>query len=163
MMRNLAFEKRYPHPPGKVWKALVTSEALAEWLMPNDFEPVAGRVFRFSYPGDDCGQESGIVFVEIEQITPPDRMVWLWRNADQGETTRVVFSLEPLERGTILLLDMENDDSRDILNTLRETSCIEEINAVKGFNYSKGDKVDISILRSDVCTSPDENTQPSAL
>src|SRR5690349_15412164 len=29
----------YPFPPERVWAALTSSEALATWLMPNDFAP----------------------------------------------------------------------------------------------------------------------------
>jgi uncharacterized protein YndB with AHSA1/START domain len=32
----------YPHPIDRVWAALTSSEALAAWLMPNDFQPVGG-------------------------------------------------------------------------------------------------------------------------
>ena len=37
----------YPHPPDRVWTALTSSEALAAWLMPNDFEARAGHQFTF--------------------------------------------------------------------------------------------------------------------
>ena len=104
MNLRLDFEKRYPHPPDKVWRALVSSDALAKWLMPNDFQPELGRVFRFTYPRADCAQEDGTVLVEIEQLDPPDRMVWLWRNSDLGETTRVTFTLEAVDDGTLLRL-----------------------------------------------------------
>ena len=37
----------YPHPVDRVWAALTSSEALAAWLMPNDFQPVVGHRFTF--------------------------------------------------------------------------------------------------------------------
>ncbi len=37
----------YPHPPGLVWEALTSSEALTAWLMPNGFKPVVGHRFTF--------------------------------------------------------------------------------------------------------------------
>lgn len=104
MTLTLDFEKHFPHPPAKVWRALVTPEALAQWLMPNDFEPVIGRTARFTYPRGDCGAEDGVVLVEVEELDPPARMVWRWQNADLGETTRVVFSLEASGDGTRLRL-----------------------------------------------------------
>ncbi len=42
-IKTLRKEVFYPHPRDKVWAALTTPEALAEWLMPNDFEPVVGK------------------------------------------------------------------------------------------------------------------------
>ncbi len=37
----------YPHPVDRVWEALTSSEALAAWLMPNDFKPAVGHHFTF--------------------------------------------------------------------------------------------------------------------
>jgi catechol 2,3-dioxygenase-like lactoylglutathione lyase family enzyme len=37
----------YPHPADRVWAALTSSEALAAWFMPNDFEPAVGHRFTF--------------------------------------------------------------------------------------------------------------------
>lgn len=91
-------------------------------------------------------------------FTEPSLVYRLGTNIILGDKTEP-YMLGPLDRNTILLLDMENDASRDIVNGLRETACFEEINAVKGFNYSKGDKVDISILRPELCPSP-ENGSP---
>lgn len=105
MKLNLDFEKRYPHPPGKVWQALVSSDALAEWLMPNDFEPQLGRVFRFTYPRSHLDQGVGTVLVEVEHLDPPRRMVWRWRNSDLGANTRVTFLLEAAGDGTLLRLN----------------------------------------------------------
>jgi uncharacterized protein YndB with AHSA1/START domain len=33
----IVHEVVYAHPPGRVWRALTDSAALADWLMPNDF------------------------------------------------------------------------------------------------------------------------------
>jgi uncharacterized protein YndB with AHSA1/START domain len=56
--RSIRKEIFLPHPPEDVWAALTDPQALAEWLMPNNFEPVVGRKFRFHvdpmpgpYPG----------------------------------------------------------------------------------------------------------------
>jgi uncharacterized protein YndB with AHSA1/START domain len=80
----------YPHPVERVWAALTSSEALAAWLMPNDFEPVAGRKFTFRTkpaPGFD-----GIVRCEVLELDPPKRMVWSW--AGGNIDTTVTFTLE---------------------------------------------------------------------
>ncbi|MEM7441867.1 MAG: SRPBCC domain-containing protein [Pseudomonadota bacterium] len=105
MSFNLDFEKHYPHPPERVWQALVSPDSLARWLMPNDFEPIIGRVSKFRFPRGDCDGEEGIVLVEVEEIERPECMVWLWRNTDQDETTRVTFTLKPSNGGTLLRLN----------------------------------------------------------
>lgn len=45
--RSVVVERELPHPPEKVWRALTQGPLLAEWLMQNDFQPVAGHKFTF--------------------------------------------------------------------------------------------------------------------
>jgi uncharacterized protein YndB with AHSA1/START domain len=81
----------YPHPIERVWAALTSRDALAEWFMPNDFEPSVGRQFTFRTkpaPGFD-----GIVHCEVLEIDAPKRMVWSW--AGGPIDTMVTFTLEP--------------------------------------------------------------------
>jgi uncharacterized protein YndB with AHSA1/START domain len=80
----------YPHPVERVWAALTSSDALAVWLMPNDFKPVVGHRFTFRTkpaPGFD-----GIVRCEVLELDPPRRMVWTW--AGGNIDTTVTFTLE---------------------------------------------------------------------
>jgi uncharacterized protein YndB with AHSA1/START domain len=80
----------YPYPVNRVWEALTSSEALAAWLMPNDFKPVVGHRFTFRTkprPGFD-----GIVRCEVLELDPPRRMVWAW--AGGNIDTTVTFTLE---------------------------------------------------------------------
>jgi uncharacterized protein YndB with AHSA1/START domain len=82
---------RYPYPAEQVWAALTSSEALAAWLMPNDFKPVPGHQFTFQTkpaPGFD-----GIVHCEVLEIDPPHRMAWSW--AGGKIDTTVTFTLAP--------------------------------------------------------------------
>jgi Activator of Hsp90 ATPase homolog 1-like protein len=44
----IVHEVVYTHPPGRVWRALTDSAALADWLMPNDFLPRVGHRFTFT-------------------------------------------------------------------------------------------------------------------
>ena len=46
MGRTIEKDVWYPHPPARVWMALTDRDALARWLMPNDFEPRVGREFK---------------------------------------------------------------------------------------------------------------------
>ena len=46
-MRSIRIERVYRYPRLMVWKAIANREALADWLMPNDFEPVQGHEFTF--------------------------------------------------------------------------------------------------------------------
>jgi uncharacterized protein YndB with AHSA1/START domain len=83
----------YPHPVEHVWAALTSSQALAAWLMPNDFEPVVGRRFTLrARPAPGLGFD-GVVRCQVLELDPPRRMVWSW--AGGVIDTTVTFTLEP--------------------------------------------------------------------
>lgn len=100
---DLFFERHYPHPVERVWEALTTSEALARWLMDNDFEPEVGRACTFRFCPEEGGEES-LVHVTVEALEPPRYMRWRWRNEEATEDTIVTFELEAAAGGTILRL-----------------------------------------------------------
>src|SRR6185437_4413393 len=74
----------YPYPPERVWAALTSSEALAAWLMPNDFVAEVGHDFTLRTkpaPGFD-----GIVRCRVLELDPPARMVWSWAGGNIDTT-----------------------------------------------------------------------------
>jgi uncharacterized protein YndB with AHSA1/START domain len=85
----------YPHPPGLVWEALTSSDALAAWLMPNDFKPVVGH--RFTFRAKPAPRFDGIVRCEVLELDPPRRMAWSW--AGGNIDTTVTFTLEETSGG----------------------------------------------------------------
>lgn len=96
MKADLTVEHVYHHPIERVWAALNSAEALASWLMPNDFQPVLGHEFTFRTdpaPGFD-----GVVHCRVLELTPPTRMVWSWRGGPIDTT--VTFTLTPLGADT---------------------------------------------------------------
>ncbi len=87
-------------PREAVWAALTDREALAEWLMPNDFAPRVGHRFTFRTkpaPGFD-----GIVHSEVLEIDPPHNLLIAWRGGSLNTTLR--FQLEEHTEGTLLTL-----------------------------------------------------------
>ena len=67
----------------KVWNAISTSEALAAWLMPNDFQPVLDHEFHFkSQPQRGW---NGIVDCKVKELDPPNKLGFTWQgnNMDQ--------------------------------------------------------------------------------
>lgn len=101
MKRDLHFDVFYPHPIERVWAAVTDSQAMSEWLMPNDFEPRVGHRFTFTtkpQPGFD-----GIVQCEVQEIDPPKRLVFTW--AGGGMQTLLTIRLEPATGGTRVQLD----------------------------------------------------------
>jgi uncharacterized protein YndB with AHSA1/START domain len=100
MKADIVVEASYRHPVPEVWAALTSAEALAAWLMPNDFQPVTGHRFTFrTKPARALGFD-GTVHCQVLELDPPRRMVWSW--AGGPIDTTVTFTLEPDGDGTRL-------------------------------------------------------------
>lgn len=69
-------ERFYAHPPEDVWAAITDPRALAEWLEPNNHQPVVGHKFQFRCDPGICG--SGVTECEVLEVEAPRRLVWKW-------------------------------------------------------------------------------------
>ena len=101
MKGDLKFEAVYPYSPEQVWKALTDSDALAEWLMPNDFEPRLGNKFHLRMK--PAPNFSGLVECEVVELDPPRHLAYSWHAGDQNTT--VSFKLERVAAGTRVVLE----------------------------------------------------------
>ncbi len=79
-------------PIHKVWNAVSTSEGIAEWFMPNNFQPAIGNEFTLRTP-------YGISHCKVTEFDPPNRLAFTW-----GEEWHVTFELEELDGKTRLTL-----------------------------------------------------------
>jgi uncharacterized protein YndB with AHSA1/START domain len=98
-------ETFYPHPADRVWRGLTDSEALAAWLMPNDFQPVLGHRFTFrTQPVPPYFD--GIVHCEVIELQPPFSLAYTWTGM-AGMNTVVRWTLAAASRdgrdGTLLV------------------------------------------------------------
>ena len=91
MSRAIRREITYPHPPARVWHALTDRATLAQWLMPNDFEPRVGH--RFQFRTDPAPGFDGIVSCEVLRLEAPHLLEVSWRGG--GIDTVVTWQLEP--------------------------------------------------------------------
>ncbi|GKU77630.1 hypothetical protein L3i20_v220270 [Paenibacillus sp. L3-i20] len=76
-------------PVEKVWKAVSSSEGIAAWFMPNNFEPVVG--FQFHVDAGPFGKSP----CQVLEITPPNRLSFKW-----DKDWIITFQLEEMEEGT---------------------------------------------------------------
>ena len=114
-LTTIRVDQFYPHPPAKVWRALTTPELMAQWLMPNDFQPVPGHRFRFTAAPIDATNFSGSIACEVLEIRPLERLRITWRDADAANPldSTVTFHLHPEGHGTRLILEHEGFDPDD--------------------------------------------------
>lgn len=75
-------------PIEKVWNAVSTSEGIAAWFMPNDFEPVVGHEFHLEagpYGKSPC---------KVTEFDPPNRLSFNW-----GKEWTLTFELNRVGEG----------------------------------------------------------------
>jgi len=88
---------------------------MAQWLMPNDFQPVVGH--RFTFRGRPVAQTgfSGAIACQVPELTPPTRLLISWADADNPDemATEVAWTLQPEGRGTRLFLEHSGFDLDD--------------------------------------------------
>lgn len=95
--RTLVMERDLKHPPAKVWRALTEGDLLAQWLLPNDFQPVVGHEFTFR--GEPKPHWDGIIPAEVLVVEPPARLAYRWYD------WIVTLTLTPTEAGTLLRME----------------------------------------------------------
>jgi uncharacterized protein YndB with AHSA1/START domain len=117
MSKSLRKEIWLPRPPEDVWVALTDPQALAEWLMPNNFEPRVGHTFRFHV--DPMPGFSGINECRVLEVVEPRRLVYTWvvlprvPDATPPPPMTVTWTLAPERGGTRLSLEQTG---LDVLN-----------------------------------------------
>ena len=114
-LTTIEVDQYFPHPPTKIWRALTTPELMAQWLMPNDFEPRVGHRFTFrASPVTQTGF-SGQIACQVLELVPPERLRISWADADDtgAMATEVAWTLRPEGKGTRLFLEHAGFDPDD--------------------------------------------------
>ena len=99
--RTLVVERVFAHPPEKLWRALTESPLLAQWLLENDFAPVAGRKFQFRR--EPVKNWNGVIDCEVLVVEPLKRLTYTWGALGPGSEVR--WTLTPTEGGTHLRME----------------------------------------------------------
>jgi uncharacterized protein YndB with AHSA1/START domain len=108
MTKSIQHTLFFPHAPEVVWEYLTTAELLAQWLMPNDFQPIVGGDFQFrSRPKEELGFD-GISYCKVLEIVPYKKLSYSWKaGPGNGQITLdsiVVWTLTTKDNGTELSL-----------------------------------------------------------
>lgn len=115
---HLNFEEFYSQPIETVWRALTDPQALCEWFMPCDFQPIIGH--RFTIRGTATDKWRGFTHCQVVRLEAPTVMEWSWESADIEVPTRVLFELRSVQSGTMLILrhtGLTTSDDQQSLST----------------------------------------------
>jgi uncharacterized protein YndB with AHSA1/START domain len=94
--RSVIVEKEFSHPPQKVWRALTESSLIEQWLMKNDFQPVAGHSFNLRR--EPMANWNGVIDCQVLAIEPCKTLSYTW--GALGLESVVTFTLTPTDTGT---------------------------------------------------------------
>jgi uncharacterized protein YndB with AHSA1/START domain len=93
---SVVVEREVAYPPEKIWRALTQPHLIEEWLMKNDFKPVADH--RFNLRGD-----WGTVDCQVRAIEPNTMLSYTWDAL--GLKSIVTWTLTPTSAGTLLRME----------------------------------------------------------
>lgn len=100
-----------------VWATLTDTDALSNWLMPNDFQPVEGHSFEFisfQAPGF-----SGAVDCKVLKVDQCETLSFAWRSGDLDSVVSI--KLRPNKRGTEMRLHHSGFEWGDWISFLSHT------------------------------------------
>jgi uncharacterized protein YndB with AHSA1/START domain len=95
-IRSVIVEREFAYPPEKIWRALTQPHLIEEWLMKNDFKPVANHRFNLS-------ADWGAVECQVLVIEPNKTLSYTW--AAYGLESVVTWTLSPTNTGTHLRME----------------------------------------------------------
>jgi uncharacterized protein YndB with AHSA1/START domain len=99
--RSLVIEKELPHPPEKIWRALTQGPLIKEWLMDNDFQPVAGH--RFNFRSTPVPNWNGVIDSEVLVVELNKKLSYSWNS--MGLVSVVVWTLMATSGGTLVRME----------------------------------------------------------
>lgn len=98
MKDRVVLDRDFAFPQSRLWRALTSGPLLAEWLMPNDFQPIKGH--RFQFRMTPMPHWDGVIDAEVLEITPEDHLAIGWDTGDLQTT--LTFDLTPTPTGVRL-------------------------------------------------------------
>lgn len=108
MRKEIKQSWRFKQSPEEVWEYLTKPELIGQWLMKNDFQPIVGHKFRFTFVPKLDSKYKGAVDCEVLEVRPFSKLSYSWKGAaNDGSRTFnsiVVWTLLPNDSGTELQL-----------------------------------------------------------
>ena len=98
---SVIIERELPFSPEKIWRVLTQPHLIEEWLMKNDFQPVAGH--RFTLRADPQPGWTGVIDCEVVTVEPNRVLSYRW--GALGVDSVVTLTLTPTGTGTHLRME----------------------------------------------------------
>src|SRR5438034_5186021 len=98
---SVVIEREIPFPSEKIWRALTQPQLIEEWLMKNDFKPVAGH--RFNLRRDPKPDVSVVVDCQVLEVEPNRTLSYTW--SAYGLESVVTWTLTATSTGTHLRME----------------------------------------------------------
>jgi uncharacterized protein YndB with AHSA1/START domain len=94
--RAVVVEREFAHAPEKIWRALTQPHLIEEWLMKNNFKPVADHRFNLTadWGGVDC---------QVQTVEANKTLSYSWDTKDLESV--VTWTLTPTRNGTRLRME----------------------------------------------------------
>jgi uncharacterized protein YndB with AHSA1/START domain len=99
--QSVVIERDLPFQPDRIWRALTQPHLIAEWLLENDFAPVAGH--RFSLRVAPQPHWDGVIDCAVRIVEPHRTLSYSW--AALGLDSVVTWTLTPIPAGTRLRME----------------------------------------------------------
>ena len=96
MNDTMTLSRDLPFARDRVWRAVLTGALLAEWLLPNDFQPTPGH--RFTFRQQAMPHWDGMIKAEVLDVDPPAHLSFT--GIALRVVTEVSLRLEPTRSGT---------------------------------------------------------------
>jgi uncharacterized protein YndB with AHSA1/START domain len=103
-IRSVVVERELSAPPEKIWRALTVPHLIEEWLMKNDFKPIAGHHFNLSRA--PTPEQKVTIECEVVEVEPNKTLSYTW--SAFGTDTVVTFTLTPTVSGKTQLRVEQN-------------------------------------------------------
>jgi uncharacterized protein YndB with AHSA1/START domain len=103
---DIRIMREYPHPPGKVWRAMTDPVLVPLWTSsgrggrPEGFWTAVGT--RFKFVAKPLPGWRGFVECEVLEAREPSVLRYSWVGDEDGDTTQVSYRIEPHANGTRL-------------------------------------------------------------
>lgn len=124
MQKEIKQTWHFKQSPEEVWEYLTKPELIEQWLMKNNFQPIVGHKFQFTFTPKPGSPYAGAVDCEVLEVKPYSRLSYSWDggtyDGSRKFNSKVIWTLIP--KGTETELQIQHDGFEILEDILNHTS-----------------------------------------